>query len=101
MSITSIRLAQLGVTPFNDDPAYEELMASDLPDEVIGMAAQLLGPLVVAVTLDDIHYAKGKGVGFAQGLSFAGALDTEHEDELKQVFQKAAKRRLNQCKPPR
>lgn len=101
MSITSIRLAQLGVTPFNDDPAYKELMALDLPDEVIGMAALLLGHLVVAVTPTDIHYEEGKGVGFAQGLSFAGALDTEHEDELKQVFQQAAKRRLDQCKRPR
>ena len=65
MSITSIRLAQLGVAPFNDDPAYKELMALDLPDEVIGMAALLLGHLVVAVTPTDIHYEEGKGVGFA------------------------------------
>lgn len=101
MSITSTRLAQLGVPPINDDPAYKELMALDLPDEVIGMAAQLLGYLVVAVTPTDIHYEEGKGVGFAQGLSFAGALDTEHEDELKQVFRQAAKHRLDQSKRPR
>ena len=98
MSIASIRLAQLGVTPFNDDPAYKELMSLDLPDEVIGMAAQLLGHFVVAVTPTEIYYQEGKAVGFAQGLSFAGALDAEHEDELKQVFQQAAKRRLDQCK---
>lgn len=101
MSITSTRLAQLGVTPFNDDPFYHELMALDLPEEVMGMAAQLLGPLVVAVNPTDIHYEEGKGVGFAQGLSFAGALDNEHEDQLKRVFQQAAQHRLNQRKPPR
>jgi hypothetical protein len=86
------------VTPFNEDPAYKELMALDLPDEIIGMAALLLGHLVVAVTPTDINYEEGKGVGFAQGVSFAGALDTEHEDELKQVLKQAAKRRLDQCK---
>lgn len=98
MSITSARLAQLGVTPFNDDPAYQKLMDLDLPDEVIGMAAQLLGPLVLAVTPTDIHYEEGKGVGFAQGMSFAGALDTETEEELKRIFQQAAQHRLNQRK---
>lgn len=96
MSITSIRLAELGVTIFNGDPAYEELMALDLPDETIAMAAQLLGHLVVAVTPTDIHYQEGKGVGFAQGLSFAGALDAEREDEIKQVYKQAALRRLDQ-----
>jgi hypothetical protein len=98
MSIDFTRLAQLGVTPYNDDPAYIALMALDLPDEVIGMAAQLLGYLVVAVTPTDIHYEEGKGVGFAQGLSFAGALDTAQEDELKQVFRQAAKHRLERSK---
>lgn len=96
MSITFSRLADLGVTPVNDDPAYKKLIALDLPDEVLGMAAQLLGYLMVAVTPNDIHYEEGKGVGFAQGLSFAGALDSELEDELKQVFRQAAKRRLDQ-----
>jgi len=98
MSITFTRLADLGVTPINDDPAYKELMALDLPDEVIGMAAQLLSYLVSARTPTDIHYEEGKGVGFAQGLSFAGVLDPELEDGLKQVFRKAAKHRLDQRK---
>lgn len=98
MSITFTRLAELGVTPFNDDPAYEELMALDLPDEVIGMAAQLLGKLVVAVTPVEIHHEEGKGVGFAHGLGFAGTLDREHEDDLKRFFRQAATRRLGQSK---
>ncbi|MDU8351444.1 hypothetical protein RYA05_06035 [Pseudomonas syringae pv. actinidiae] len=94
MSITFTRLAQLGVIPVNDDPAYEKLIALDLPEEVIGMAAQLLGHLVVAVTPNQINYQEGKGMGFAQGLSFTDALDTEQEVELKKVFEQAAKHRL-------
>ena len=96
MSITFERLTQLGVTRFNDDPAYEELMALDLPDEVIGMAALLLGKLVVAATPKDIHHEEGVGVGFAHGLGFADALDKEQEDDLKRFFRQTAKNRLYQ-----
>lgn len=87
------RLMKLGVFPPSDERSTQELLELDLPDPVLGMAAQLLTYICRSGTPDCITYEEGKGVGFAIGLRLANQLDAEHEEALSKLYGKAAERR--------